>query len=208
MSKFTFDDVVLAFAGIQQSAVLIQQLVSTGRCDEQAYNATINSIYLIDTPDVPSVYNGKNGVRLGLTNLKTMLNVKAQTVFEKQVARHVVGMIHVERHLFRDAAMRTSLLKKIRYAQNQAEFFNPTHPNVVGSLSKIYEDTIGKLSFKIGIIGKREILTNPEVMHKVRAILLAGIRSAVLWQQVGGSRWHLVFNRRRYRTTIDKLVGG
>jgi high frequency lysogenization protein len=206
MNKFTFEDIVLAFAGIQQSAVLIQQLVTTGRCDEQAFNATINSLYHIDSPDVPSIYGGREGLRLGLTNLKSMLNTKAQSVFEKQVARHVVGMIHVERHLYRDAAMRTSLQKKIRYAQNQAEFFNPTHPNVVASLSKIYEDTIGKLPFKIGIIGKREILSNPDAMHKIRAILLAGIRSAVLWQQVGGSRWQLVFKRRGYRNMIDKLV--
>lgn len=206
MNKFTFEDIVLAFAGIQQAAVLIQQLVTTGRCDEVAFNTSINSLYHIDSPDVLSIYSGREGLRLGLLNLKTMLNVKAQTVFEKQIARHVVGMIHVERHLAHDAAMCNTLQKKIRYAQNQAEFFTPTHPNVVASLSKIYEDTIGKLPFKIGIIGKREILTNPDIMHKIRAVLLAGIRSAVLWQQVGGNRWQLVFKRRSYKNMIDKLV--
>ncbi|MFN7097681.1 MAG: high frequency lysogenization protein HflD [Gammaproteobacteria bacterium] len=205
MNKFTITDIVLAFAGIQQTAVLIQQLVSTGRCDEQAFNASINSLYAIDSPDVPTIFGGKSGVRLGLTSLKNMFNMKAQTIFEKQVARHVIGMIHVERHLYRDAAMQNSLLKKIRYAQNQAEFFNPTHPNVIASLAKIYEDTVGKLTFKIGIIGKRDILSNPDIMQKVRALLLAGIRSAVLWQQVGGNRWQLIWNRRRYRNAIEKM---
>ena len=31
----------------------------------------------------------------------------------------------------------------------------------------------------------------------IRALLLAGIRSAVLWRQLGGRRWRLVTQRQR-----------
>ena len=31
----------------------------------------------------------------------------------------------------------------------------------------------------------------------IRALLLAGIRSAFLWRQLGGRRWKLLFRRRR-----------
>ena len=38
----------------------------------------------------------------------------------------------------------------------------------------------------------------PEIVQdKIRACLLAGIRSAVLWRQVGGSKWQLLFHRKK-----------
>ncbi len=33
--------------------------------------------------------------------------------------------------------------------------------------------------------------------HRIRACLLAGIRSAVLWRQVGGTKWQVLFSRRK-----------
>ncbi|HLR87578.1 MAG TPA: DUF489 family protein, partial [Wenzhouxiangella sp.] len=35
----------------------------------------------------------------------------------------------------------------------------------------------------------------PEKAAFVRAILLAGLRSAILWHQVGGRQWQLIFRR-------------
>ncbi len=206
MSKFTFEDIVLSFAGIHQAAMLIQEIVTTGRCDETAFNATIGSVFHIDSPDVQSIYGGKIKLRLGLKSLNAALTSQPSAVFEKQIARHVISMIQVERHLQRKPELLNMLKRKIQYAQNQAEFFNETHPAVINSLAKIYEDTIGKLTLKIGIVGKRELLSNPENMNKIRAILLAGIRSAVLWQQVGGNRWQLIFGRRQYRAALQKII--
>jgi high frequency lysogenization protein len=33
------------------------------------------------------------------------------------------------------------------------------------------------------------------VQHRIRALLLAGIRAAVLWRQVGGKRRHFFFGK-------------
>ena len=45
--------------------------------------------------------------------------------------------------------------------------------------------------------GENDHLANPLVASRVRAALFAGIRSAFLWQQKGGRRWHLLIFRRR-----------
>jgi len=43
-------------------------------------------------------------------------------------------------------------------------------------------------------------------MHnRIRACLLAGIRSAILWRQVGGTKWQLLFFRRRIFDTAQHL---
>jgi high frequency lysogenization protein len=38
-------------------------------------------------------------------------------------------------------------------------------------------------------------LKDDENQHRIRALLLAGIRAAWLWRQVGGSRWRVLFGR-------------
>jgi CII-binding regulator of phage lambda lysogenization HflD len=41
---------------------------------------------------------------------------------------------------------------------------------------------------------------------KVRASLLAGIRAAVLWHQVGGGRLQLMFSRNRLTTQAKQIL--
>ena len=43
---------------------------------------------------------------------------------------------------------------------------------------------------------------------RIRALLLAGIRSARLWRQLGGSRWQMVFSRRRLLNELYPLLRG
>lgn len=70
------------------------------------------------------------------------------------------------------------------------------------ALARLYQDTISKLSFRIHVAGNPEYLRDHAVADQIRALLLAGIRSAVLWHQLGGRRWHLFFYKKRYRETL------
>jgi high frequency lysogenization protein len=44
------------------------------------------------------------------------------------------------------------------------------------------------------------------IANRIRACLLAGVRAARLWRQVGGSRWQLIFSRGRYLNAIDQAL--
>ena len=203
---YTNEDIVLAFAGIQQAAVLIQQLATTGECDEAMFFTSINSLYAIDAPNVPSIFGGRQGLKLGLASLNHLFHHKNKHPADKQIAQYLLSIIHAERYMAKKTEAKEALAKKIRYIKNQSEFFTPTHEQVIKNLGHIYEQTIGTLPFKIGILGQRNLLSKPEIMSKIRALLLAGIRAAVLWQQVGGSRWHLFFTHWRYKQTLNRLL--
>jgi high frequency lysogenization protein len=41
-----------------------------------------------------------------------------------------------------------------------------------------------------------QVLQMEHVADRIRALLLAGVRLAWLWQQLGGRRWHLILRRR------------
>jgi len=43
--------------------------------------------------------------------------------------------------------------------------------------------------------------------NKIRTLLLAGIRAAVLWRQMGGNRWQLLFSRKDIINDAKMLIG-
>jgi high frequency lysogenization protein len=73
-------------------------------------------------------------------------------------------------------------------------------------LAKLYQDTISTLSYRVQVQGKVDFLKDEKVANRIRALLLAGIRSAVLWYQLGGRRWRLVVYRRRIQHTAANLA--
>ena len=70
-------------------------------------------------------------------------------------------------------------------------------------LSDIYRETISTLSFRIQVAGKAEHLKSENIANRIRSLLFAGIRSALLWHQLNGRRWHLVFHRKRIQETAE-----
>jgi high frequency lysogenization protein len=54
--------------------------------------------------------------------------------------------------------------------------------------------------------GEHNHLSNPDNANKIRALLLAAIRSAVLWDQCGGSRWQIMFNRKAFIAEAETIV--
>jgi high frequency lysogenization protein len=49
-------------------------------------------------------------------------------------------------------------------------------------------------------------LQNENLAAKIRVLLFAGVRAAVLWQQCGGKRWHLLFQRKRISADLKRLL--
>ncbi len=50
---------------------------------------------------------------------------------------------------------------------------------------------------RVMVSGNPQQLQLPAVVEKVRANLLAAVRSAVLWRQVAGRQWQLLLYRRQ-----------
>lgn len=202
---------VLALAGIFQSACLVQQLARAGRTDNEALHASIQSVLALDAPDVDAVYGSVSGVRLGLELLNTKLGGKSGPS-DMEMARYVVAMMQLEAALRRRPAMLENLRKGIDTARTQMKFFENespaegTHPLLMEKLAQIYSQTISTLRPRIMVSGEHGHLANPAIAAKVRAALLAGIRSAVLWRQLGGRRWQLLFSRGKIAHLAGELL--
>ena len=56
------------------------------------------------------------------------------------------------------------------------------------------------------VSGDAKHLNNAETASKIRAVLLGGLRSVVLWRQCGGSRMNLLLARGRYIRTAKEIL--
>lgn len=197
MSK-NIDDITLAFAGVCQAAHLAQQLAHQGRCHPEAYDCSLRSLTIQDPPTTLSVYGSdESPLRLGLETLIAVLNSASHQGASGEITRYTLGMVTLERKLSKNRQAMASLSSRIEQLDRQLAHYSLDSPVLISAIAAIYVDVISPLGPRIQITGEQSILQNTQVQQRVRAALLAGIRSAVLWQQVGGGRLHLMLARQK-----------
>jgi high frequency lysogenization protein len=196
---------VLALAGLFQAVGLAQQLANEGRCDETAMEASVASVFRIDAPSVAAVYGGVGGVRLGLRNLIGQLDDGTR---DMALTRMAVTVMRLERSLARRPELAAKLQEGILATRRQVEHFGQDSPQVTGRLADVYASTLSTLSPRVMVNGHPQHLQQPAVVQKVRANLLAAVRSAVLWRQVGGRQWQIILNRRQCSMLARGLLTG
>jgi high frequency lysogenization protein len=181
-------DITLALAGIFQAILLIKNLAKTGKADEAAFLISINTIYKTTSETTDTIYNGPEGAYMGLKEVVNFFDIEKKRR-DPDVARYLLGLMYLEKKLSGNEKIQDNLAERISRAINQTRFFPPTHPTILANLADTYSQTLGSLSYRISIVGRANYLHRPDVMDKIRALLLAGIRSTVLWRQTGGSRF-------------------
>lgn len=190
-------DKTLALAGIFQAAALVHQFANKGTLDQQDLATCISSTLELDPLTTQSVYGKLENLRTGLHTLIHYLGEQPGQR-DPNVARYVIGLLHLQRKLRKRHKMLDIITQGLQRAKKQSELFGLTHDNVIANLADIYAETISTIPPKIMVSGDSSVLSNPDNANKIRAILLAGIRSAVLWAQLGGNRWQILFKRRTF----------
>ncbi len=195
----------LAFAGMYQSAELVRQVARQGLFDQAEFEVCIKSVLKIDASSVEEIYGGVGGVKMGLQMLCGQ--VSSNNTHNMEVLRYMLGMIILERKLIKQPDMLNYVGEGIETIQAQAEVSGVSHPEVISSLAKLYTETLSTFQnrHRIKVNGERRFLDNQNNADKIRALLLAGIRSTVLWRQKGGGRFQLIFRGRMIKTAEQLL---
>lgn len=195
MSLTNLSNQTIALAGIAQACSLVRQLATTGNADQQAMTASIGSLLKIDSDSVADVFGGLSGVAHGLRELDKQLT--SRVVANAEQARYAAQIIHLQKQLAQKQDMLKTIRGGIDRAQTQAEHFGLMHQNVLANLADLYHGTISTLQPRIMVHGDQQYLGDQNTVNKIRALLLAGIRAALLWRQCGGSRWQLLLSRKK-----------
>ena len=102
--------------------------------------------------------------------------------------------------------MLTIIAARITHIKRLTQHADLTDDIILKSIADLYTDTISKLSLRIQVVGKPEILKQAVVQEKIRSALFCALRSAVLWRQLGGKRRQLLFHRKLILENADRLI--
>jgi high frequency lysogenization protein len=171
-----------------QAAWLVDQVARRGLADQDAIEASIGSILRIDAPDVVSVFGGLRGVEQGLKQIDRQIGRHR----DPTQTRYVINLMQLDGRLQQEAEMNRRLVSGIQQAQALAETLPGTDARVLACLADTYTDTLSRLKPRIMVSGEPSLLEQPENANRIRALLLAGVRAAVLWRQCGGGRVKLL----------------
>ncbi|EGT3625833.1 high frequency lysogenization protein HflD [Morganella morganii] len=194
----------MAFAGIQQAIAQVQHLARHGELDNAELAASLNTILVTNPDNTADVYQDKIVLQKGYKLILNQLGDSSQK--DVEITRYLVGVLALERKLVRSNSGLGMLAERINQVNRQLHHFAITDEQVIANLASIYSDIISNLGPKIQISGNPVCLQRPIVQQKIRALLLAAMRSAVLWRQLGGKRRHLVFARKAIVDTAKKSL--
>lgn len=205
MSK-NWTDITLALAGVFQAATLVDQLAKTGYLQTDAQKALIETLFVTNPDSTLAVFgNSPANLEVGLRALSDAL-VHQSKSNHADVLRYVLGLQHIQKQLLSRQDMLNTIASRLQQAQHQSEHFGINHENVMASLADIYSDTISTFKFRIQVMGDFNYLQQTRIANQVRALLFAGVRSATLWRQVGGTRFQMLLKRKKIVETAQKLL--
>ncbi len=191
----SIENSTLALAGMYQSAKLVRDIARQGLIDQQPFEASLNSILKIDASSVEDVYGESIGLKVGLQTLCKQLGTGTKRTLE--ITHYVLGMMILERKLIKNNEMLDKIQSGVEATKAKTETLALSDPEIIKDLATLYTETLSQFNFRIKVNGERRFLDNPNNADKVRALLLAGIRSGVLWRQMGGNRLQLIFSRKK-----------
>jgi high frequency lysogenization protein len=199
----------LALAGLLQTVHLVSAAARTGMLARDTMETSLASVFVLNPKSISDVYQGTRGIRTGLGLLGDMLkgfNLNAHG----EVLRYTLAVIQLERQLAGEPAMLNVLGARLAVidAQRLLRQADPQQVDdqTIAELAELYESTLSQLEPRIRIAGSRQHLETPANIKRVRALLLAAVRAAVLWHQVGGRRWQFLLGRGNMQHALKNLA--
>ncbi len=194
----------LALAGLMQGLRLARLCAIGESIEETDLSASLASIFRIDADSVEAVYGSARLLHSGLETLLEQLRGGNQR--DRQISRMAVTVLQVERQLHARNDLQKLLHDGIVEASRQREHFGVSHPSVIARLGEIYANSVSLLPTRVLVQGDPTHLQQEAVVARIRACLLASVRSAVLWRQLRGSYWDLLLRRRAIQDAAQRWL--
>ncbi len=211
---------VVALAAVAQSAALVSKLALHGNASQTELLASVNALLALNPRSESDIYPNLGHLNLGLRTLDDMLSL-GRSPENTSLVRYTWGMLSIRNKLDMNSAMQSNIRDRLqsiqslllvpenatpwRMAETEKTDGQLRQEQSFEQLATLYQDTISTLSHRIQVHGQEDYLQNDYVSNRVRSLLLAGIRSAVLWHQLGGRRWRLILYRKRLQETASAL---
>ncbi|MHB8446427.1 MAG: high frequency lysogenization protein HflD [Rudaea sp.] len=195
---------VIALSGLFQALALVRAIAQRGGCDAQAMRQSLASVFRINADSPADVYGGVGNLRLGLETLVSQLGEGGKR--DLALTRMAVQVMRLERSLIRNTKALNELRGGIAGMGAFASQLESSGVDPSGRLAELYAQTLSRLQPRIMVEGNQAFLQQSAQVDRIRALLMAAVRAAVLWRQLGGNQWSLMFRRRQYAMLARGLL--
>ncbi|NND45351.1 MAG: high frequency lysogenization protein HflD [Xanthomonadales bacterium] len=199
-------DRTLALSGLFQATELVRQAANHGTWSGFAARASLDSLFCVQSQSVEDIYGGAERLHLGLETLVLVLRGENDNL---DALRYAIGLLQIERKFRRKRGMQARVgdeLERIAGEYGELEE-HERQDRQADEVSRLYTETISAMQPRIVVQGKPQYLQSERTVNWIRTLLFAGLRSAVLWNQLGGSRWKLMFGRKQMLAEAEGLLG-
>jgi len=193
---------VLALAGVSQCAMLAQELARRGHAQPEPMRCALSSILILNEINVDTALGGVEGIFAGLPDLGRLQPDPAAV----ERLRYAIALIDLQKRLRREKEIGGELRSLLVSLRDDPIAEDPVSTEAVKAFAEIYTATVSTLTPKIMVRGEQQHLKNDDTVSKVRAVLLAGVRSAYLFHEHGGRKWHLFIGRKRLAAAARALL--
>ena len=195
----------LALAGVFQATELVRQAAHHGTWSGYAASSCLHSLFQLESESTAEIYGGVAKMRLGV---ETMLAVLQGDNDHSDSLRYAVGLLQIEKKFRRSGKLQAEVGNRLADIANDGVELDQHEREDLQAhdISGLYSDTISKLSPRIVVNGKPQYLKNDRTVDWVRTLLMAGLRSATLWNQLGGGRFELMFGRKKMISEAESLL--
>lgn len=190
----SLNDQTITLAAICQIASNVQRISRHGISESSEISTFLNSVLNTSPESTLAVYGGNlQLLKKGFNTLLVHLGSNSQQK-DPEVTRYVVSLLSLEWRLSKKQKKLDELGQRLAQCKRQLAHYDIHSDTLISSMSSIYSDIIIPLGTPIQVAGNPDILKQSINQHKIRALLLAGIRSAVLWRQKGGKRRSIILS--------------
>ncbi len=200
---------IMALAGVFQATELVRQAANHGTWSGYAADTCIESLLAIEAETVEDIYGGAERLRLGA---ETLIAVLQGDQHYMECLRYAVSVMQLENNFRKKSEIQAQIgseLLTFNHVDDDTELeLHEIKDLQAEKIAKLYTSTISTLSPRIVINGRPQYLQVDRTVNWIRTLLFAGLRSAVLWRQMGGGRFNLMFGRKKMIEQAQTLLPG
>ena len=202
MFKQELKNETISLGAIYQACNEIKKIAWQGEINSNVIEPLINSVYQTTSEDIENVYINIKRLNSGLDFLRRQLVGDAFSR-DGEVSRYfeAIGI------LIKNMNKKEEIFIKLREELTQQSM--PINEDNLDQhalfLSDLYLNTVSKVEPRIIVNGDNKYLTDKKNAAMIRTLLLCAIRSYVLWQQSGGSKFRLFMFKKKIAELAVKL---
>lgn len=191
----------IALAAVMQSAILVDRFAKLQEYSEKDAKGLVNSIFVTDPENITEVYDGLQNLALGLTALSSTNSLSKEAVY------YLTAMLKLQKQLLNHPSYLNIMSSGIENIHGRLVHFPMMHDNIQMALADLYTQTISKLTPRIYVKGTdQSFLSTERNASLIRTLLLAGVRSGILWQQCGGTTFKRIFHYQKISTEARAIL--